>query len=150
VENVQVTELRGNLRQVIEKVAKGRRPVIILRHDKPLAMLVPPPRSGHVKPDIPLAALDEFVSRFDLSGLYLFGSILTDRFHEGSDIDVMIDTGTRMPSYFETCRMSDELETLFGRPVDLLIKSTVERDKNAARRNVILGSAKLIVERKPS
>jgi predicted nucleotidyltransferase len=59
----------------------------------------------------------------------------------------MIDTGTRMPSYFDTCRMAEELEALFGRSVDLVIKSTIERDRNPHRRAAILDRARLLVDR---
>jgi uncharacterized protein len=150
VRNVQITKLRDNLRQAIQEVARTREPLVICRRAEALAVLVPPPRSGQLKPDIPLNALDDFASRHRIRGIYLFGSILTEHFDAGSDVDVMIDTGARMPSYFETCRMADELETVFGRPVDLLIKSTVERDRNPHRRNAILDSARLIVEKATS
>ena len=146
--DVQITELRKNLRQVVKDVSETRRPVIVWRRNKRLATIVPPPREGAGgKPDIPLAALDEFATRHKLKGVYLFGSILTPHFHPDSDVDVMIDTGTRMPSYFDTCRMGEELETLFGRPVDLVIKSTIERDKNPHRRAAVLDKALLLVDR---
>jgi predicted nucleotidyltransferase len=147
MKSVQITELRRTLRRAIQEVSEKREPLAICRRDQTLAVIAPPPRGGHLKPDLPLSALDDFVARHGLVSLYLFGSILTGRFHEGSDVDVMIDTGVRMPSYFQTCRMSDELEALFGRPVDLLIKSTVERDRNPSRRSSILAGARLIVER---
>jgi predicted nucleotidyltransferase len=148
VRDVQITELRKNLRQVVKEVTETRQPVVVRRRNKQLVTIVPPGRQGTgSKPDIPLHALDEFAARHALKGLYLFGSILTQRFHEGSDVDVMIDTGTRMPSYFDTCRMAEELEALFGRSVDLVIKSTVERDRNPHRRAAILDRARLLVDR---
>ena len=147
MKSVQITELRRTLRRAIQEVSEKREPLAISKRDQTLAVLSPPPRGGQLKPDLPLSALDDFVALHELFGLYLFGSILTGRFHAGSDVDVMIDTGTRMPSYFQTCRMADELEALFGRPVDLLIKSTVERDRNPHRRASILAGARLIVER---
>src|SRR6185436_4213967 len=113
-----------------------------------LATLVPPPAEGKGgKPDIPLGALDDFVARHNLEGVYLFGSILTDRFHAGSDVDVMIDTGDRMPSYFDTCQMAEDLEAMFGRSVDLVIKAVIERDKNPHRRAAVLEGARLLVQR---
>jgi predicted nucleotidyltransferase len=148
VRNVQITELRKNLRQVVKEVAETRRPVVVRRRTKQLVAIVPPPLEGRGgKPDIPLGALDEFAVRHELRGVYLFGSILSSRFHEGSDVDVMIDTGARMPSYFDTCRMAEELEAMFGRPVDLVIKSTIERDKNPHRRAAVLDHARLLVDR---
>lgn len=147
MKNVQITELRSNLRQAVEEVSETREPLVIRRRDKALAVLAPPPKRGQLKPDIPLSALDEFMTKHKLSGFYLFGSLLTEQFHATSDIDVMIDTGARMPSYFDTCRMADELKALFGRPVDLVIKSTIERDKNPHRRAGILRTARLILER---
>jgi hypothetical protein len=148
VTDVQITDLRKNLSQVVREVSDTRRPVTIRRRNRVLATLVPPPPEGKVgKPDIPLGALDEFAARHNLNGVYLFGSILTDRFHAGSDVDLMIDTGDRMPTYFDTCKMAEELEALFGRSVDLVIKATIERDKNPHRRAAVLDSARLMVQR---
>jgi uncharacterized protein len=148
VKDVQITELRKNLSQVVKEVSETRRPVVIRRRNQALATLVPPPPKGRLgKPDIPLGALDEFAVRHKLEGVYLFGSILTAHFHADSDVDVMIDTGARMPSYFDTCRMADELEALFGRPIDLVIKATIERDKNPHRRGAVLDGARLLVDR---
>jgi uncharacterized protein len=149
VRDEQITDLRKSLSQVVKEVARTRRPVVIRRRNQTLAAIVPPPLEGDDgKPDIPLEALDELAARHKLEGVYLFGSILTDRFRAGSDVDVMIDTGLRMPSYFETCRMADELEALFGRPVDLVIKATIERDKNPHRRAAVLDGARLLVDRR--
>ena len=140
--------MRKNLRQVVKAVSETRRPVFIRRRNRRLAALTPPPREGGGgKPDIPLGALDEFAARHQLRGVYLFGSILTPRFHQGSDVDVMIDTGARMPSYFDTCDMEEELAALFGRPVDLVIKSTIGRDRNPHRRAAVMDSARLLVDR---
>jgi uncharacterized protein len=52
---------------------------------------------------------------------YLFGSVARDQADEGSDIDVIVDTpdGTA-PGLFALARISQELEHVLGRPVDVI------------------------------
>ncbi len=45
-------------------------------------------------------------------------------------------------SLLDHARMEEELEALFGRPVDLATRRAVEQSANAARRRAILGSAR--------
>ena len=50
--------------------------------------------------------------------LFVFGSILTNRFNDNSDIDLVVD--------FNKAEVSDYLENLFGREVDLLEEQTIK------------------------
>ena len=74
--------------------------------------------------------------------LYLFGSVLTDDFDDESDVDIMIEP-VASPSIHEHFVMTEELEVLFGRKVDLMTRESVERNPSPTRRERILGSAKL-------
>ena len=92
-------------------------------------------------------ALERFCARHAIKTLYLFGSALTDAFDAGSDVDVMFEAEGSSPSYFEQMDMTDELETIFGRPVDLVSRRAIEESTNQVRRRSILGGAKVLFGR---
>lgn len=67
--------------------------------------------------------------KYKVKSLYAFGSVLTAKFGTESDVDLLVDLGEQSEndyaeSYFQ---LAEELEALFGRPVDLL---TVRSLKN--------------------
>lgn len=74
--------------------------------------------------------------------LAVFGSILTDRFNDQSDVDLLVDFEPQDPDTFDYVTnyfsLRDALEALFGRTVDLIeygdrpnpfFKAAVERTK---------------------
>jgi hypothetical protein len=70
---------------------------------------------------IDYAAIAEFCRRNHIKWLSLFGSVLRDDFSEDSDVDVLVEFEEgRGPGYIGLFTMSAELESLFGRKVDLL------------------------------
>jgi uncharacterized protein len=87
--------------------------------------------------------INNFCQRWGVRELALFGSVLRDDFSSDSDIDVLVDfeVGYTLDTLLD---MKDELETLFGRPVDLIVKRVVESDSNPYRRQAILNSAQVI------
>lgn len=87
----------------------------------------------------------DFCDRWKVKEFYLFGSILREDFHTGSDVDVMVQffPGNAW-GLSEAIDMKEELENVFARKVDLLSKSSIEKSKNWIRRNEILGTARLI------
>lgn len=63
-----------------------------------------------------------------VSQLFVFGSILTGRFNDGSDVDLIVtfnktEIGDYFDNYFE---FKYSLEDLFGREVDLLEEQTIK------------------------
>jgi predicted nucleotidyltransferase len=63
-----------------------------------------------------------------VKSLYVFGSVLTDRFNEESDIDLVVDIDSNDPfdyadSYFN---LKFALQDLFRRPVDLLENKAIK------------------------
>jgi len=64
----------------------------------------------------------ELCKKYKVKTLYAFGSVLTDKFNDKSDIDLIVDF-KRMPlkvysdNYYE---FKFSLEDMFNRPVDLL------------------------------
>jgi predicted nucleotidyltransferase len=70
--------------------------------------------------EIPQQAIAAFCERNHMRKLSLFGSILTERFRDESDIDMLVefDAG-RVPGLIELCGMEIELSEMLGRKVDL-------------------------------
>jgi prevent-host-death family protein len=142
--SVQSTSLRKTLFKELREVSSGREPLQILRHGKPIAVLVPAAgeKSSKKKPLIDLDAISSFCKGHRLKSLCLFGSVLRDDFDEESDVDVMVDSGERDVSLRELCDMMDELEAMFGRKVDLVFKKNVlALDKKYKTREEILMTA---------
>jgi uncharacterized protein len=89
--------------------------------------------------------LFDFCQRWQVSELALFGSILRDDFHAGSDIDVLVSyQPTAKRGLFEKIRMQEELSSLLHRDVDLVSKKAIEQSHNWLRRKNILDSAEVI------
>ena len=79
--------------------------------------------------------------------LYLFGSVLTDKFNNSSDIDMLIQfTQIDLLEYFDNYMdLKEKLEQLFLRPVDLVENQAI---RNPIFRKVIEREKQLIYERK--
>jgi hypothetical protein len=81
-----------------------------------------------------------------VKSLYVFGSVLTEKFSEKSDIDLVVDIDSNDPfdyadSYFN---LKFALQDLFRRPVDLLENKAI---KNQYIRQNIESSKSLIYAR---
>jgi uncharacterized protein len=87
----------------------------------------------------------EFCRRWKITEFALFGSVLRDDFRPDSDIDVLV---TFAPGaswrFYDLISMREELESMFGRPVDLVEKRLVERSENYIRRKHILNHMETI------
>ncbi len=95
--------------------------------------------------DLPLEEIAVFCDRWQIVEFALFGSVLRDDFRVDSDIDVLVTfSPTAKRGLTETLQMRDELQVLFGRNVDFLVKAAIERSENWLRRNNILNTAKVI------
>lgn len=93
---------------------------------------------------LPEEAIANFCEQWKVEEFYLFGSILRDDFHAGSDVDVMVQFAPdACPGLFEFMDMKEALEKICDRKVDLLTKKTIEKSRNWIRRNEILGTARL-------
>ena len=61
-----------------------------------------------------------FCEKHHIVKLALFGSVLTDKFREDSDVDVLVDFDQEhIPSLFAVARMERELSELLGRKADM-------------------------------
>ncbi len=83
-----------------------------------------------------------FANRHQIAELAVFGSALRDDFTPESDIDILFELlpGESM-SIEKYLSMKDELESRFGRTVDLVQKHLVT---NPVRRRVILGTCEVL------
>lgn len=95
--------------------------------------------------NLPMQEIAAFCQRWNISQLALFGSVLRDDFGPDSDIDVLV---TFAPGSARTLaaisQMQQEIEALFGRPVDLVDRQSIERSPNYLRRRAILTSARTV------
>ena len=98
-------------------------------------------------PIVDVRAIARFCETNQVKTLYLFGSVLTDTFDADSDVDVMFECEGPSPDYFEQMHMTDELERIFGRPVDLIAERVVESSSNPFRKRSILESARIVYGR---
>lgn len=84
----------------------------------------------------------EFCQRWKISEFALFGSVLRDDFRPDSDIDVLISFAAEHSlTLDDSITMQKEIETLFGRKVDLVREKYL---KNPYRRHEILRTRQVI------
>jgi hypothetical protein len=94
---------------------------------------------------IPQAQIADFCRRWQITEFAIFGSALRDDFRPDSDIDVLVTFAPEATwTLLDHVTMQDELETIFGRKVDLLSRRGVERSRNYLRRQAILDSAEVV------
>ena len=89
------------------------------------------------------AQIADLCRRYSVERLFAFGSVLTDRFNDESDVDLTVDIADESPleyadNYFN---LKFGLSDLFGRPVDLLENKAL---RNAQMRKHIDESKQLI------
>ncbi len=86
--------------------------------------------------------IEAFCLKWKIREFSLFGSVLRDDFRPDSDIDILIefepDHGW---SLYDVIDMEDELKTLFGRDVDLVMKGGLN---NPFRRREILRTREVL------
>ena len=75
-----------------------------------------------------LPALKKMCADYNVKSLYVFGSVLTDRFSEKSDLDFIVSFTDNVPlldyadNFFD---FRDDLSRLLGRRIDLVEESTL-------------------------
>ncbi|MBN1359008.1 MAG: nucleotidyltransferase domain-containing protein [Sedimentisphaerales bacterium] len=94
------------------------------------------------------AVLAELCRRYRVERLYLFGSAISERFDPGSsDLDFLVCSSDREPTGEYADRylgFADDLEHLFGRPVDLATEQSI---RNPCFRQEVESTRQLIYER---
>lgn len=75
-----------------------------------------------------------FCQKWQVTELALFGSVLREDFRSDSDIDILITfSPTAKRGLTETLQMRDELQAIFNRKVDLIVKEALKRSDNWLR-----------------
>jgi uncharacterized protein len=94
---------------------------------------------------LPSEQIEAYCRKWRIRQLALFGSVLRTDFAPDSDVDVLatFDDDARW-SLWDVIKAEEELQEIFGRPVDLVDRSTVEQCDNWIRRRSILSSARTI------
>jgi len=88
---------------------------------------------------IPQDQIAEFCKRWKITEFALFGSVLREDFRPDSDVDVLVSFSPDARwGLLAMSRMERELETLFGREVDLVTRPSVERSENYIRKRHVL------------
>ena len=91
------------------------------------------------KSSVSKETIAEFCRKWKITEFALFGSVLREDFRPDSDVDVLVtftpDSDWGIDHLLD---MKEELETLFGRAVDLVEKRLVEESRNYIRRKHIL------------
>jgi len=147
MKTMQATELRQDIYGALERVASTREPVEILKHNRAVATLYPSTNlpAGRRKPLIDLDAISSFCKRHRVQSFAFFGSILRDDFDEKSDVDVIVDVRGRCLGFHEECRMVEELETMFGRKVDMLPAHYLDSPQMNKHRSASISKAAKVV-----
>lgn len=87
----------------------------------------------------------EFCRKWNVVEFALFGSVLRDDFRPDSDVDVLVSFAPdSRVSLFDWPDMQDDLQAIFGRPVDLLTRAGIEESRNPYRKKSILDSARVV------
>ena len=93
----------------------------------------------------PVEQIEKYCQRWHIIEFALVGSVLREDFRTDRDIDVLLTFSPDFQRCFtDTIQMREELEVLFGRKVDLIVKSAIARSENWLRRKNILESAEVI------
>ena len=99
--------------------------------------------TAHV--NVPESQIADFCRRWGVQEFALFGSVLRDDFRPDSDVDVLYtmkpDARHDWDVYWG---MKEELERLYGRPVDLVKKKLIQESPNWVRRRHILANHRVI------
>lgn len=91
---------------------------------------------------IPEEAIKAYCHRWGVKEFALFGSVLTDRFNQDSDVDVLVEFLPGFGLTFENFPDAiKELEAIFGREVDLVEKDLI---RNPFRRYRILTTRRVL------
>lgn len=96
--------------------------------------------SLNIQPD--QARIIEFCKKWKITEFAVFGSVLRKDFRPDSDVDVLVVFADDARwSLFDLVHMQDELEEIFGRPVDLAEKDGL---RNPFRRRAILNTREIL------
>ena len=96
----------------------------------------------HINIAIDKEQLRAFCTQWHITEISLFGSVLREDFRPDSDVDVLVTFDQdAVITLFDMVRMARALGDIFGRNVDLVERSSIEKSHNPVRRKEILTTA---------
>jgi predicted nucleotidyltransferase len=103
---------------------------------------MPVQRPAQLRIPLPLEEIESLCRKWRIRELSLFGSVLRDDFHPGSDVDVLVAFEPEAHwSLFDFVDLQDEMEGLFHRKVDVVSERGL---RNPFRRREILGTRQVV------
>jgi len=96
---------------------------------------------------LPHTDLVAFCTRWRLTELSFFGSVLRDDFGPDSDIDVLIDFEPGHTPGLAFADLCSELEELLGRKMDVLTRNGLVHARDSISKRDILSTARAFYER---
>ena len=99
------------------------------------------------EPRIPIdkERIAAFCRKWRVVEFSLFGSVLTDRFHAESDVDVMVEFAADAHwGMWDVYDMEEGLKAIFGRKVDIMTRRSIARSENYLMRHSILSGARTL------
>jgi uncharacterized protein len=96
--------------------------------------------------DLPIdqQQLSAICRKYHVARLELFGSRARGQNRPDSDVDLLVSFLPGKTPGFAFMALADELESLFAREVDLLVREDAERDRNDIRRTRIFSAVEPI------
>ena len=91
--------------------------------------------------DVAMEPIKSFCAKWKIAELSLFGSALREDFRDDSDVDVLVALEPGVTWGLRWFQMQRELESLFGRQIDLVAKKAI---KNPFRRREILTTRRIV------
>jgi predicted nucleotidyltransferase len=83
----------------------------------------------------PLQQSRDALSKLGVAHLSVYVSVARDQAYEFSDVDVVVDTADgEAPGLFRLAQISDQLERLLDRPVDVISRRGLEHTTSLKRR----------------
>lgn len=91
------------------------------------------------------AELANICAKWQINQLSIFGSFARGQARADSDIDLLVVFApTAQIGLLDHVRMQRDLESYFGRPVDMITQSALDRMSNSARKEDIVKHLKII------
>ena len=92
-------------------------------------------------------SIEQFCELWGISRIDVYGSALTSRFADSSDIDLIVEFEEDVPFGGYRLEAASALEKLFGRKVDICTFEGLEQSKNREAAQAILKSGETLYVR---
>jgi predicted nucleotidyltransferase len=98
---------------------------------------------------VPYEQIEQFCRKWNITRFEVFGSVLRDDFDpRRSDVDVLVTFAPGAVIGWDFFALPDELKQIFGRPVDLSTRRSIEQSPNPIRKQAILETAQTLYEKR--